>query len=120
MPFKRNENLSGALRASLRLIESEDKKSEEKSLVPPKAMPGPAGGNYISPLTEVAADSIDLELDRINENLVQGTPEKITDEALERLVDLYRAQALRWEQEEATKKPHRGQKKVSHIEAMEL
>ena len=75
-----------------------------------------------SPLAEVEANSIELELDRINENLIAGTPEKITDERLEHFVNLYRAQAVKWETEEQIKKPRAklGTKKVSHGEAMEL
>jgi len=75
-------NLTGALRASLESF------TENSPL---------AEGND--------ENSIDEYLDRINEDLVAGAVEKITDDRLHKLVDLYRAQALRWTQEEQTKAP---------------
>ena len=115
MPFQPNENLSGALRASLRLVEKEE---AAKDTSPSREQPPIVN----SPLTEVEADSIEEELDRINQGFIQGVPEKITDEKLASLVDLYRAQALKWEQEESVKKPRaaRGAKPVLHIEALEF
>jgi hypothetical protein len=121
MPFKPNENLTGALRGSLRLVEAEDAKREAEA--------DESGENVVregfdvsnSPLAEVDPNAIDIELDQINENFAAGTPEKVTDETLARVVDLYRAQALRWEQEEQTKKrAPRGSKKISHAESLEL
>jgi hypothetical protein len=122
MAFERNENLAGALRASLRVIDRD-------SQVPPKAIQSTDGeaSDPIapSPLTEVDASSLDLELDRLNDavngNLIAGLPEAITDETLTALVDLYRAKALQWEMEESTKKPRaKSGPRKSHVEAMEL
>ena len=119
MPFQPNENLSGALRASLRLVEKEAQaKDAVKDASPSHEQPPIVN----SPLAEVEADSIEEELDRINQGFIAGVPEKITDEKLASLVDLYRAQALRWEQEESVKKPRSGRspKPVLHIEALEF
>ncbi len=74
-----SDNLKGALAGSLRII------SEN----PPD-----------SPLTEVTTDSVDELLERINGAFAEGMPEKLTDATLVRAVDLFRAQALKWEQDE--------------------
>ncbi len=60
--------------------------------------------NPASPLSEATPDSVDLYLDRINQHLIDGAPEKITDDELLRVVTFYRAKALLWGQEEQTKK----------------
>lgn len=81
-----DENLAAALRASLHLVEN------------------PAPGTEDSPLGEATVDSVNFLLDEINNALAEGMPEKITDEKLAVLVDIYRAQALRWQTEEQEKK----------------
>ena len=81
-------NLTGALRGSLELFTQN------------------------SPLAENAGDqAVDEFLDRINEDLVAGAVDKITDERLGMLVNMYRAQALRWTQEEAAKPARTSRKK---------
>lgn len=73
-----------------------------------------------SPLAEDSGkNAVDEFLDRINEDLVAGATEKLTDERLRHLVNLYRSQALRWEQEQQTKTTTRGRKK-SHAEAIQI
>lgn len=112
MTFKPGENLNltGALRASLRIIEN-DKPSNEVS-------PNIAES---SPLQEVDPNALDEELTRLNENLIQGIPEKITDDSLAKIVDLYRAQALKWSQDEQTKKrAPSGTRKKTPMESLEL
>lgn len=81
-----NENLAAALRASLHLVEN------------------PAPGTEDSPLGEATVDSVNFLLSEINDALAEGMPEKITDEKLAVLVDIYRAQALRWQTEEEEKR----------------
>lgn len=55
-----------------------------------------------SPLTETdGKNAVDEFLDRINEDLVAGAPDRITDQRLENFINLFRAEALRWTQEEA-------------------
>ena len=78
-----DSNLAAALRASLHLVEN------------------PAPGTEDSPLGEATADSVNFLLDEINNALAEGMPEKLTDEKLLVLVDIYRAQAFRWQSEEA-------------------
>ena len=95
-------NLTGALRASLKVIENQ-------------AQEGELSGD--SPLLEATPDSIDVLLDRINEAMAAGLPGTITDETLLQLCDGFRAQALRWNQEEQ-QKPKRQRK--SHAEAVEI
>lgn len=66
-----------------------------------------------SPLREVLPTSLAELTDRVNQKLVAGLPEEITDELLDRYVDLWRAEALRWRQEEeikAAKTPRKRQK----------
>lgn len=64
-----------------------------------------------SPLLDMPRDTVDEFLDRINEDIAAGMPEKITGERLEQLVAAYRQEAAQWEikQREApakrTKKP---------------
>lgn len=71
-----------------------------------------------SPLSEDSGkNAVDEFLDRINEDLVAGATEKLTDERLSHLANLYRSQALRWEQEEQMR-PTR--KKKSHAEAINI
>jgi hypothetical protein len=80
---KPNQNLTSSLRASLTLIENEN--------------------SIPSPLLEADPNSVDLFLERINNHMVEG--KILTDEDLKLGIDLYRAQALRFEQEQQTKKP---------------
>ena len=101
-----NGNLTAALRASLKVIDSQQESPVE----------GFTGAD--SPLTEVTPDAIDILLNRFSEHLIDGAPERITDEALSHMVDIYRSQALRWEQEESTPKTRKSTKKPS--EAMDL
>lgn len=75
-----DENLTAALRVSLQL---EDEGT--------------------SPLAEVTADAVDELLARIEQNLIEGVPSKITDAELSKAVDMYRAQALYWAQQEQQK-----------------
>jgi len=63
--------------------------------------------NQDSPLAEATPDSIDILLDRINSAWAEGMPGKVDDKTLMDLVVGYRAQALRWSQEEETKKTTR-------------
>lgn len=60
--------------------------------------------NQDSPLAEATPDSVDELLDRANTAFAEGVPEKLTDETLLKLVTLYRAQALKWQQDEEIKK----------------
>jgi hypothetical protein len=83
-------NLAASLRASLRLVEGEGQP--------------PGGGTSDSPLSEATPDSVDLLLDEINNAIAEGMPERITDDKLSTLVDLYRSQAYKWSQEQETKK----------------
>lgn len=103
-----NPNLTAALRASL---ESIDNPLEE-------APEGFDGSD--SPLETVTTDSVDILLDRVNDHLTSGLPDRITDDLLRRMVDIYRAQALYWEQEEAKPKTPRGKKVVKSIEDLKL
>jgi hypothetical protein len=115
MPFQPNENLTAALRGTLRIVEAEAKREVQ---VPSPEQPIPTGP---SPLSEVEANSLDEEIDRINQHFIDGTPEKITDDALDRAIDRFRAEALKWEQDEQTKKSKaRTTTKRLHVEAMEL
>ena len=82
-----NFNLLAALRGSLRVIDN----------------PAP-GTDPDSPLSEATADSVNYLLGEINDALAEGMPERITDERLIQVVDIFRAQALRWLTEEAEKK----------------
>lgn len=50
-----------------------------------------------SPLNDMPRDSVDEFLDRINDDLVAGAPERITGERLEKLVAAYREEAVQWE-----------------------
>jgi hypothetical protein len=95
-----NLNLTAALRASLELIDNPLDPSE------PEGFTGTD-----SPLEQVTTDSVDILLERINEHIAAGLPERVTDDLLRRLVDNFRAQALYWEQEEAKPKTPRGSKK---------
>lgn len=47
-----------------------------------------------SPLTEVDPTSLDLLFDRVNQKLISGLPEAITDADLQPLVDTLRAKRL--------------------------
>jgi hypothetical protein len=77
--------LAAALRASLRIVED------------PTIDPD-------SPLSEATVDSVNILLDEINNALAEGMPERITDDKLAQLVDIYRAQALTWATTEEDKK----------------
>jgi len=99
-----DSNLTGALRASLRVVEGE----------------GPSSGldpSAQSPLREATPDSIDELLRQVNDAFGQGLPESVSDDTLRQLVDLYRAQALKWDQDEAIKrdKPKASRKKNEAI-----
>lgn len=63
-----------------------------------------------SPLLEADPNAIEELLDRVNQNLIQGAPQEISDSDLRKLVLIYRAQALKWAQDEEIKasKPKRG------------
>lgn len=66
-----------------------------------------------SPLVEATPDSIDELLDRINNHLAAGLPEKVTNESLMKIVEAYRAQAVKWTAEVAeTGRAPRGRKKA--------
>ena len=82
-----NQNLTGALRASLKVIEN--------TTPPPEPEP--------SPLLEAEPDSVDEFLDRITNHLIEG--KILTDELLMDTINMYRAQAYRWAQEDENKKP---------------
>lgn len=104
-----NLNLTAALRASLENIDNPlDPKEPEQE--------GFDGKD--SPLETVTTDAVDTLLERINEHLAAGLPEKVTDDLLRRMVDSFRAQALYWEQEESKPKTPRGSKKP--IEKLDL
>lgn len=62
-----------------------------------------------NPLTEATTDSIDALMEKINSACVEGLPGKITDEDLLRFIQIWRAKALQWAQEEQAKanKPSR-------------
>lgn len=93
-----NPNLTAALQGSLDAIE---------------AAPD-------SPLTEATADSVDILLDRINSAFAEGMPEKLTDETLMQAINLYRSQALRWEQDEEIKKAKGPRTRKSIAEAITI
>jgi len=81
--------------------------------------------NQDSPLIEATPDSIDVLLDRINSAWAEGMPSKVDDKTLMDLVLQYRAQALRWSQEEETKKTTRrtanaGKKPLTPAEAIDI
>lgn len=97
-----NPNLSAALRGTLEAFENQD-----------------------SPLAEATPDSIDTLLDRVNTAWAEGAPGKIDDKTLMDLVTQYRAQALRWSQEEETKKTRtraasRATKTLNPAEAIDI
>ena len=80
-------NLLGALKGSLDLLDGE------------------------SPLVEADPAAVNELLDRINEKMAAGLPGNITDEELERAVNVYRAMAYKWEQEEQQPKTRNTRKK---------
>lgn len=86
LPSPPNENLTAALRATLRVVENE-----------------PLDNDIPSPLTEATPDSIDILLNRINNHLIAG--KILSDLDLRQTIDIYRSQALRYAQEQQTKKP---------------
>lgn len=96
-----NENLTAALQGTLKALDDPTTQS---------------------PLTEATPDSIDLLLDRINAHLVAGAPEEISDAELLRLVEIYRAQALKWQQDEQIKQSKRPRKSdlKDPVDAMDL
>lgn len=87
---KPNENLTSSLRASLKVIENENEASDDDNPIP-------------SPLEEATPDSVDVLLERINNHMIEG--KILSDEDLRQGIDLYRSQALRFAQEQQTKKP---------------
>lgn len=107
-----NSNLSAALRASLTLIENQDKVATIANTEPEP-----------SPLLEATPDSVDELLDRINNHLIEG--KVLTDETLMEAVLLYRTQAYRYAQDQENKKPRAprgsgGQKTRTIAEAVDL
>lgn len=56
-----------------------------------------------SPLADIPKDSMAEFLSRINDDLVAGHVERITDERIEQLVAGYRQQALDWETKQREK-----------------
>jgi hypothetical protein len=60
-----------------------------------------------SPLSEAIPDALDELMDSINQNLAAGLPTPVSDDDLRRLIDIYRARAYTWTQQEQTKKPRR-------------
>jgi hypothetical protein len=88
-----NPTLAGALRASLRIVENTPLES---------------------PLAEATIDSIDLLLDELDQNLVAGMPEAITDEKLIALIDVFRAQAINWEMQQQAETPKRSRKTAAN------
>lgn len=83
---KPDSNLTASLRGSLQIIESQD-----------SANPFP------SPLNEATPDSVDILLDRINNHMIEG--KILSDADLRHGIDLYRSQALKYAQDQQTKKP---------------
>lgn len=73
-----------------------------------------------SPLSEATPDSVDILLDRIKDHLVAGMPEKISDSDLLQAVRIYRAQALKWGQEEQKKREAGPRKRRSTVEAIDI
>ena len=63
-----------------------------------------------SPLREATPDSIEELLARVNEDLVAGAPQRITDNdpRLKALIEIYRKQAIQWTIDEANK-PRKGE-----------
>lgn len=104
-----NPNLTAALRASLTLIEN-----QEKTPTIANTEPEP------SPLLEATPDSVDELLDRINNHLIEG--KVLSDETLMEAVNLYRSQAYKYAQEQETKKPRtkRGTRTRTIAEAINL
>lgn len=94
------QNLTSALRATLTVVEKEENK--RGLTAPDEEIP--------SPLLEATPDSIDILLERINNHMIEG--KILTDDDLRQGIDLYRAQALKFAQEQETKKPRtrRGEK----------
>lgn len=106
-----NLNLTAALRASLESIDN--------PLID-EAAPVEGFDGSDSPLETVVPDSVDVLLDRVNEHLTAGMPDRVTDELLRRLVDNFRAQALYWEQEEQKPKTPRSKKEPKAFEKLDL
>lgn len=95
-----NSPFAAALRGTLRIVENADPDS---------------------PLSEATADSVNMLLDEINLALAEGMPERITDDKLAALVDVYRAQAQRWIVEEGEKRTKaRTRKAVPKGEVIEV
>lgn len=91
--------LMAALRGTLRVVENIDPEDT-------------------SPLSEATANSVNLLLDEINNALADGMPERITDDKLAQLVDIYRAQALAYatEQEEKKTRPRATRQKGNIVD----
>jgi len=75
-----NENLTAALQGTLNMLNEQG-----------------------SPLAEATPDSVNELLDRVNSAFAEGLPERLTDATLLRLIQIYRAEALRWQQDEQKK-----------------
>jgi len=89
-------NLTGALKGALELLETD------------------------SPLSEATPDSVDELLDRINQHMADGMPERVTDADLELAVNVFRAQAFRWAQEEQQIKTTRRRKPQAQVIDVEI
>jgi ribosome assembly protein YihI (activator of Der GTPase) len=72
-----------------------------------------------SPLSEADPKAVDELLDRINQNLVAGLPGRITDKDLTSFVNMVRAQAYRWTQEDQNKTPKVRERKT-HSQAVDI
>ncbi len=82
-------NLTGALRGALDLLDGD------------------------SPLAEATPDAVDELLDRINAAMAAGLPGSITDSEFERVMNVYRAQAYKWAQEEQMPKERKPRGKAA-------
>ena len=70
-----------------------------------------------TPLESIPKDSIDEFLDRINEDLIAGAIEAITDERLNQLAAIFREEAVAWEIKQR-EKPARGTRATKEPKAV--
>lgn len=70
-----------------------------------------------NPLAEVDPKSLDILWERVTEKLALGLPGEITDASLLLMIQRYRAERLRWTQEEETGTKHTRRKKEPTISA---
>lgn len=74
-----------------------------------------------SPLREATPDSVDHLLDEMNQAMVAGMPERITDEKLIQLINAYRTQAEHWQTADAEKRASgNGRKRKPTVEGLDL